>query len=104
MRGKTIMRFPLKQLNVLFAVVVLFTTVFATAPRQTRAKINKAEETRASLIQDAGEGQGTKSASAASGSVTILMIGFPDQDSIDALTGDKKPGIGNLEAMFEKAN
>jgi multiple sugar transport system substrate-binding protein len=98
------MRFPLKQLNVLFAVVVLFTTVFTTAPRQTHAKINKAEETRASLIQDAGEGQGTKAALAASGAVKILMIGFPDEDSIDALTGDTKPGIGKLEAMFEKAN
>ncbi len=39
-----------------------------------------------------------------SGEVKVLLIGYPDQDSIDAVTGAETPGIGKLEAMFEEAN
>jgi ABC-type glycerol-3-phosphate transport system substrate-binding protein len=36
--------------------------------------------------------------------VTFLTIGYPDQDTTDAVTGDTSPGINNLEAAFEAAN
>ncbi|WP_344449028.1 extracellular solute-binding protein [Acrocarpospora macrocephala] len=34
----------------------------------------------------------------------VLMIGYPDEDGIDAVTGAKTPGIGQLQAAFDKAN
>ena len=37
-------------------------------------------------------------------SVTVLTIGYPDQDTTDAVTGNTTPGINNLEAAFEAAN
>lgn len=36
--------------------------------------------------------------------VKVMMIGYPDKDSTDPVTGVKSPGIGQLEAAFEKAN
>ncbi|MCB9992805.1 MAG: extracellular solute-binding protein [Hyphomicrobiaceae bacterium] len=36
--------------------------------------------------------------------VSVLMIGYPDQDSTDAVTGVVSPGIGHLEEAFEAAN
>ncbi len=36
--------------------------------------------------------------------VSVLMIGYPDEDSTDAVTGTVSPGIGRLEAAFEAAN
>ncbi|MEQ1768715.1 MAG: extracellular solute-binding protein [Devosia sp.] len=36
--------------------------------------------------------------------VTVLTIGYPDEDSTDAVTGTTSPGIGKLEAAFEAAN
>lgn len=36
--------------------------------------------------------------------VKVLMIGYPDADSMDPVTGAAVPGIGNLKAAFEAAN
>ena len=36
--------------------------------------------------------------------VTLLTIGYPDKDTVDANTGATSPGIDKLEAAFEKAN
>src|SRR5688572_637020 len=36
--------------------------------------------------------------------VTVLTIGYPDEDTTDAVTGTTSPGIGKLEAAFEAAN
>lgn len=36
-----------------------------------------------------------------SGEVKVLLIGRPDEDSIDQVTGKKVPGVKQLEAMFE---
>ena len=36
--------------------------------------------------------------------VTVLTIGYPDQDTTDAVTGNTTPGIDKLEAAFEAAN
>ncbi|MEQ1899437.1 MAG: extracellular solute-binding protein [Devosia sp.] len=36
--------------------------------------------------------------------VTLLTIGYPDEDTTDAVTGTVTPGIGKLEAAFEVAN
>lgn len=36
--------------------------------------------------------------------VTLLTIGYPDEDTTDAVTGTVTPGIGKLEAAFEAAN
>ncbi len=36
--------------------------------------------------------------------VKVLMIGYPDQDSTDPVTGAPVPGIGHLKDAFEKAN
>jgi ABC-type glycerol-3-phosphate transport system substrate-binding protein len=36
--------------------------------------------------------------------VTVLTIGYPDKDTVDAATGGTTPGIDKLEAAFEKAN
>lgn len=36
--------------------------------------------------------------------VTLLTIGYPDKDTVDAATGGTTPGIDKLEAAFEKAN
>lgn len=36
--------------------------------------------------------------------VKVMMIGYPDKDSTDPVTGVKSPGIGQLQAEFEKAN
>jgi ABC-type glycerol-3-phosphate transport system substrate-binding protein len=38
-----------------------------------------------------------------SGDVTVLLIGKPDQDGIDPVTGAAIPGVDKLKAMFEKA-
>ncbi|MEV0973339.1 extracellular solute-binding protein [Microtetraspora glauca] len=34
----------------------------------------------------------------------VLVIGYPDEDGIDAVTGAKTPGIQQLQAAFDKAN
>jgi multiple sugar transport system substrate-binding protein len=39
-----------------------------------------------------------------SGEVKVLLIGYPDQDTIDAVTGAETPGIAKLEAAFESEN
>ena len=39
-----------------------------------------------------------------SGTVELLLVGFPDEDSIDATTGAKIPGIGKLKELFAAAN
>lgn len=39
-----------------------------------------------------------------SGVVKVLLIGKPDEDGIDPVTGLPVPGVKQLEAMFEKAN
>jgi ABC-type glycerol-3-phosphate transport system substrate-binding protein len=36
--------------------------------------------------------------------VTLLTIGYPDKDTVDANTGATSPGLDKLEAAFEKAN
>jgi ABC-type glycerol-3-phosphate transport system substrate-binding protein len=36
--------------------------------------------------------------------VKVLTIGYPDEDSLDAVTGGQVPGIGRLKAAFETAN
>lgn len=36
--------------------------------------------------------------------VKVMMIGYPDKDTTDPVTGVKSPGIGTLEAAFERAN
>jgi ABC-type glycerol-3-phosphate transport system substrate-binding protein len=36
--------------------------------------------------------------------VKVMMIGYPDKDSTDPVTGAKVPGIGQLQSAFEKAN
>jgi ABC-type glycerol-3-phosphate transport system substrate-binding protein len=41
--------------------------------------------------------------SPASGDVTVLLVGFPDQDSIEPTTGQPIPGVGHLRDMFEAA-
>ena len=38
-----------------------------------------------------------------SGEVKVLLIGKPDEDGIDPVTGNPQPGIAQLEAMFEAA-
>jgi multiple sugar transport system substrate-binding protein len=38
-----------------------------------------------------------------SGDVTVLLIGKPDQDSIDPVTGNTIPGVDKLKQMFEAA-
>lgn len=37
-------------------------------------------------------------------SVTVVTIGYPDSDQMDAVTGETLPGIGSLEDAFEEAN
>ena len=39
-----------------------------------------------------------------SGKVTVLLVGFPDDDTVDATTGHKIPGIGHLKDAFTAAN
>lgn len=41
---------------------------------------------------------------AATGEVKVLMIGYPDQDSIDPATGNTVPGVNQLKAKFEAAH
>jgi len=38
-----------------------------------------------------------------SGEVAVLLIGYPDQDEIDAVTGAVRPGVFHLEEQFEAA-
>jgi len=45
----------------------------------------------------------TTTPSPISGEVKVLLIGKPDEDSIDPVTGKDIPGIQQLEAMFETA-
>jgi hypothetical protein len=40
----------------------------------------------------------------ASGAVKVLLIGKPDEDSLDPVSGASIPGVKQLEAMFETAN
>jgi len=46
----------------------------------------------------------TSTALADKAQVTLLTIGYPDKDTVDANTGATAPGIDKLEAAFEKAN
>ena len=45
----------------------------------------------------------TPTAAPPSGDVTVLLIGKPDQDGIDPVTGAQIPGIQHLKDMFEAA-
>src|SRR5687767_4595150 len=49
------------------------------------------------------EAEATQVDSLASGEVKVLLIGKPDEDGIDPLTGAPIPGVGQLETMFETA-
>lgn len=40
----------------------------------------------------------------ATGTVKVLLLGKPDEDGLDPLTGAPIPGIGQLKDMFEKAH
>lgn len=46
----------------------------------------------------------TSQAATASGEVKVLLIGKPDEDGKDPLTGNPIPGVKHLEEMFEAAN
>jgi ABC-type glycerol-3-phosphate transport system substrate-binding protein len=46
----------------------------------------------------------TPTAAPPSGEVSVLLIGKPDEDGIDPVTGLPVPGVKKLEEMFEAAN
>jgi hypothetical protein len=46
----------------------------------------------------------TTGSSGASGNVTILLIGLPDEDTVDSVTGKPVPGVKKLKEMFDSSH
>ena len=46
-------------------------------------------------------GAGSGTAAPVSGAVKVLLIGKPDEDGIDPVTGKPLPGVKQLETAFE---
>src|SRR5438045_1611121 len=40
----------------------------------------------------------------ASGVVKVLLVGMPEQDTLDPVTGKTAPGVDKLKALFEAAH
>ena len=51
-----------------------------------------------------GPAASASTSAAPSGAVKLLLVGFPDEDSIEPTTGHKIPGIGQLKDKFTAAN
>jgi hypothetical protein len=46
----------------------------------------------------------TTDSGGASGKVTALLIGLPDEDTVDSVTGKPVPGVKKLEEMFKSSH
>lgn len=79
------------QIRSAFAWVVLSCAPSAPATQQTVVQIQQVEVVV------------TAEAPPVSGEVKVLLIGKPDEDSLDLVTGKEIPGVQNLETMFEAA-
>jgi len=58
----------------------------------------------ASILAVTSVGASTAKPNGTQNVVKVMMIGYPDKDSTDPVTGAKVPGIGQLQSAFEKAN
>ena len=92
------------QIRIAFVWGILFSIVLAScAPAATPAPV-EVVHTQVVVETQQVEVVVTATSAPASGEVTVLLIGKPDEDSIDPVSGANLPGVGQLEAMFESAH
>jgi hypothetical protein len=100
------------QLRALFAVsLALMLVLTSCAPPATPERVVETQVVEVVQTQvvvqvqtQAVEVVVTATPAPVSGAVKVLLIGKPDEDGIDPLTGNPIPGIKQLETMFETAN
>jgi multiple sugar transport system substrate-binding protein len=89
------------QIRIAFVLVVLCSIFLAQCAPQVVATPARVVETQIVVETQQVEVVVTATPAPASGEVKVLLIGKPDEDSIDPVSGANIPGVQQLEAMFE---
>src|SRR6185295_19821667 len=86
-------------------VLVVLSSIFLTqcAP-QVPATPERVVETQIVVATQQVEVVVTATPAPVSGEVKVLLIGKPDEDSLDPVSGASIPGVKQLEDMFEAEN
>src|SRR5215218_7421828 len=89
------------QIRIAFVLVVLSSIFLTQCAPQAPAAPERIVETQIVVATQQVEVVVTATPAPASGEVKVLLIGKPDEDSIDPVSGASIPGVQQLEAMFE---
>src|SRR6266545_2929509 len=92
------------QIRIVFVLVALCSILLTQCAPQVAATPARVVETLIVVATQQVEVVVTATPAPASGEVKVLLIGKPDEDSIDPVTGANIPGIQQLKDEFEAAN
>src|SRR5687768_8593241 len=92
------------QIRIALVFVVLCSIFLTQCAPQVAATPERVVETQIVVEQQEVEVVVTATPAPASGEVKVLLIGKPDEDSIDPVSGANIPGVMQLETMFETSN
>src|ERR1041385_4722974 len=92
------------QIRIALVLVVLCSIFLTQCSPQIAATAVKVVETQVVVQTQQVQVVVTATPAPATGVVKVLLIGKPDEDSIDPVTGAKIPGIQQLKDMFEAAH
>src|SRR5215207_10383647 len=87
------------QIRIAFILVALCSIFLAQCAPQVAATPERVVETQ--IVVATQQVVVTATPAPTSGEVKVLLIGKPDEDSIDPVSGASIPGVQQLEAMFE---
>jgi hypothetical protein len=90
--------------RIAFVLVVLCSIFLTQCAPQVPAAPERIVETQIVVATQQVEVVVTATPAPASGEVKVLLIGKPDEDSIDPVSGATMPGVKQLETMFETAH
>src|SRR5919109_5581955 len=93
------------QIRIAFVLAVLCSVFLTQCAPQVPATPERVVETQIVVETQQVQVEVVVTATPAptSGEVKVLLIGKPDEDSIDPVSGANIPGVQQLEAMFEEA-
>src|SRR5690242_15067928 len=92
------------QIRIAFILVVLCSIFLTQCAPQVAATPVQVVQTQVVVQTQQVQVVVTATPAPASGAVKVLMIGKPDEDSIDPVSGANIPGIKHLKDMFEAAH
>src|ERR1044072_3285205 len=92
------------QMRIAFVLLVLCSIFLTQCAPQIAATPAQVVQTQVVVQTQQVQVVVTATPAPASGVVKVLLIGKPDEDSIDPVTGAKIPGIQHLKDAFTAAN